>query len=246
MMAPDSSECRVYERIAGAGVEGGIVRPGGMGLTRRALGLCGGFRPGSRVLDVGCGTGATVKGLIEAYGIRAVGLDPSFAMLACGRAANASLLLVRATGESLPFPDLCFDGILAECSLSLSRDPGAVLRECRRVLRRGGKLVLTDVYARNAAAVPGLRAVSPDCCLAGAAARDELADRLERSGFAVRVWEDHTPALKYFAARLILSGENAPSFWCAFTGAAPADAVEIGRAVSRARVGYFLAVSEAS
>ena len=242
---PDAGKCKVYERIAACGVTDGFIRPGGVALTERALSLCA-FPPGSRLLDVGCGTGATVEHLIEQHGLFAAGADPSLPMLAQGRARNPLLPLVRAAGESLPFFEGQWDGVLAECSLSLTKDPDAALRECRRVLKREGKLILSDVYVRNVQAIPELRALSLDSCLTGALSHDEIMGKLTNCGFAVIAWEDHSPALKYFAAQLILSQGSAQSFWCSLTGAEPLDGLKIEHAVSRAGFGYFLAVAEKS
>jgi arsenite methyltransferase len=239
----DAGKCRVYERIAAGGVKGGFIRPGGVALTERALSLCA-FPCGSRLLDVGCGTGATVEHLIGQHGFLAAGVDPSFPMISHGRARNPLLPLVRAAGESLPFLDAQWDGILAECILSLTRDPDAALRECRRVLRRGGKLILSDVYVRNVGAIPELRALSLDICLTGALSHDELMVKLRNGGFVVLAWEDHSHALKHFAAQLILSQGSTQSFWCSLMDAGPLDGSRIEQAVSRARFGYFLAVAE--
>jgi len=241
----DAGKCRVYERIAADGVNGGFIRPGGVALTERALSLCA-FPPGSRLLDVGCGTGATVEHLIEQYGFLAAGVDPSLPMLAHGRARNTVLPLIRANGESLPFFDGEWDGVIAECSLSLTRDPDAALRECRRVLRRAGKLILSDVYVRNVLAIPELRALSLHSCLTGALSDDELMRKLKNGGFVVLAWEDHSPALKSFVAQLILSQGSAQSFRCSLTGADPLDGSRIEQAVSRAKFGYFLAIAEKS
>ena len=241
----EAGMCKVYERIAASGVTGGFIRPGGLALTERALALCA-FSPGSRLLDVGCGTGATVEHLIGRHGFLAAGIDPSFAMLAQGRARNPFLPLIRAQGETLPFFDGEWDGVLAECSLSLARNPDAALRECRRVLRRGGKLILSDVYVRNVSAIPELRALSLESCLTGALSHDELMGKLNNGGFAVLAWEDHSQALKHFAAQFILSQGTKGSFWCSLTGAGPLEGLRIEQAVSRARFGYFLAIAEKS
>ncbi len=236
-------ECGVYERIAASGVTDGFIRPGGMALTERALSLCA-FPPGSRLLDVGCGTGTTVEHLNRRFGFFTAGVDPSLPMIAQGHARNSLLPLVRAAGESLPFPDAQWDGVFAECSLSLSRNPPMFLRECFRVLRGGGRLILNDVYVRNAEAIPELRALSMDCCLTGALSIEELTVKLRDCGFAFSTWEDHSAALKQFAAQLIFSQGSARSFWCSLTGGEPLDALRIERAVSRAKPGYFLAIAE--
>ncbi len=232
-----------YERIAAGGAKDSVIRPGGVALTGRALSLCA-FPPCARLLDVGCGTGATVEYLTGQHGFLAAGVDPSLPMLAHGRARNPLLPLVRAAAEGLPFFDGEWDGVFAECSLSLTRDPDAALRECRRVLKPGGKLILSDVYVRNARAITELRALSGHSCLTGALSYDELMGKLGNCGFIVSTWEDHSPALKYFAAQLIFSQGSAQAFWCSLAGADPVDGSRVEQAVSHAKFGYFLAVAE--
>lgn len=239
----NGGECRVYERIAASGVTDGFIRPGGVALTERALSLCA-FAPGSRLLDVGCGTGTMVEHLNQRFGFFTAGVDPSLPMIAKGHARNSLLPFVRAAGESLPFQDAQWDGVLAECSLSLSGNSREFLRECFRVLRDGGRLILNDVYVRNAEAIPELRTLSMDCCITGALSVEELMGKLKECGFAVSTWEDHSGALKQFAALLVFSQGSARSFWCSLTGGQPADGLRIERAVSRAKLGYFLAIAE--
>jgi ubiquinone/menaquinone biosynthesis C-methylase UbiE len=239
----DTSECRVYELIAAKGVADGVIRPGGIPLTERALSLCA-FPPGSRLLDIGCGAGVTVEYLIERHGFLAAGVDKSLAMLEQGRYEDTRRPLIRAAGESLPFASNQWDGVLVECSLSLTGQPDAVLRECMRVLSPKGKLILSDVYVRNAEAIQELRALSPHCCITGALTNQELLGKLKNCGFALLALEDHSSALKRFAAQLIFSGGSEGAFWCSLTGADALADKRIRYAVSNAKLGYYLAVAE--
>lgn len=83
-----------------------------------------------------------------------------------------------------------------------------------------------------------------DCCLTGASSIEELTVKLKDCGFVVSAREDHSAALKQFAAQLIFSQGSARSFWCSLTGGEPLDALRIEKAISRAKLGYFLAVAE--
>jgi arsenite methyltransferase len=173
-------------------------------LTLRAVNLaCLG--PGSRVLDIGSGTGATLRYLGD-HGFEAIGVEPSAILVKEGRERNPGLPTVRASGESLPFADAVMDGVLAECSLSVTRDVERVLGECRRILKPAGRLLVNDVYARNPDGVSGLKGLPAGCCLTGAVCKQDWTSRLEAGGFDVTLWEDHSAALKEFAAQLIFSG----------------------------------------
>ena len=52
--------------------------------------------------------------------------------------------LIRGDGAAMPFPDARFDLITSNLGINNFPDPDAVLRECRRVLKRGGVLALTS------------------------------------------------------------------------------------------------------
>jgi ubiquinone/menaquinone biosynthesis C-methylase UbiE len=99
---------------------------------------------GRRVLDVGCGSGPLVAALRERGGA-VTGLDSSPAMvdLARRRLGADAELHVADRGERLPFDDASFDVVTASLVLHYLEDWDAPLRELHRVLRPGGRLVLS-------------------------------------------------------------------------------------------------------
>jgi len=99
-----------------------------------------GLPAGSRVLDLGCGTGDLCRDLTTA-GYRAVGLDRSAGMLA---AATTDVPLARADAEALPVADRSVDGVVSGFALRNFVDLGAVLGACVRALRPGGRVALLD------------------------------------------------------------------------------------------------------
>jgi arsenite methyltransferase len=242
MKLSSGESCRFFERPILREAGGGLIRPGGLELTQRAIDLSA-LEPGSVILDMGCGTGATLRYLIESCGLCAFGVDLSTVLLAEGKGRN--LPLARASGSHLPFADLAMDGVLAECSLSVMPDVEKALDECARVLKQDGMLLVHDVYARCPYDGASLRELPVRTCLAGAVSKEEWIERLEGRGFAVVVWEDHSQTLKLFAARLIFSHGSLESFWCGSqSGLEMEEGREIQRAVSSARPGYFLIVAK--
>lgn len=101
---------------------------------------------GERVLDVGCGTGVLLEGLSRGVpGAALVGVDVSFGMLRVARERlGGEAELVQAGAEALPFADASFDVVASVSALHFFADPLRALRGIARVLRPGGRLVLTD------------------------------------------------------------------------------------------------------
>ncbi|MDA8140214.1 MAG: class I SAM-dependent methyltransferase [Desulfobacteraceae bacterium] len=192
----------LYESQALRAVTGPAIRPGGLALTERALALCG-LTAGARVLDVGCGGGATVAHLRQSHGLRAMGLDLSWMLLAEGRAQPGCPPLVQGPAEMLPVADGKLQAIFCECVLSLLSSPKSALAEWHRALAPGGLLVVSDLYARAGQLEDELFSAPGRCCLAGAVDRDTLLEGVTGAGFEVVVFEDHSPLLKQLAAQLV-------------------------------------------
>jgi SAM-dependent methyltransferase len=112
---------------------------------RRAL-LLGEARPGERVLDLGCGAGRFVAALRDA-GADAIGVELADAALSRARAnvPGADLRLVEPDG-SLPLDHSSVDLVWCSEVLEHVPDTAHLLLEVRRVLRPGGRLLVTVPY----------------------------------------------------------------------------------------------------
>jgi arsenite methyltransferase len=237
---PHTPSPSLYESPELQAVTGSALRPGGLELTQRALSFCD-LPVGARVVDIGCGTGLTVRYLRRHRRLKAFGLDRSSGLLGQVRQRDNGLPLVQGVAQRLPFRDCCLAAVMCECVLSLVEDSHAAWCEFYRVLVPGGLLVLADVYARVPEHAGGLTSLPVTCCLKGARSRDELVGRMHQSGFTVIAWEDHSEALRRLAAQLVFACGSLQTLW--ETTAAGASVNAYPSAIQRARPGYFLSVA---
>lgn len=156
----------------------GPLHPGGREATDALLDRAD-VGAGTRLLDVGCGSGASLD-LARERGARAVGIDRT------PRGPGA----VGATFEALPVRDGAADVVLAECTLCLADDLDAALGETRRVLAGDGRLALSDVVLEGAVE-PLPDALAELCCLPVGRSRDDVEAAVERAGYEITEIRDH-------------------------------------------------------
>ncbi|QNS02647.1 methyltransferase domain-containing protein [Streptomyces xanthii] len=96
---------------------------------------------GKAVVDVGCGAGRAVSELTE-RGVRALGVDPDESMVAVARERWPEADLRIADAYGLPLEDASVDGYRADKVFHELSYPARALREARRVLVPGGRIVL--------------------------------------------------------------------------------------------------------
>lgn len=124
-------------------------KPGEFRITEKAMDIWK-LPKGSGVLDVGCGRGETVEFLEEKYGYKCSGIDLSMARIKEGKERNPKRNIKYGDGEFLDdFSSFSFDGVLMECTLSLINLPDEALHEAYCVLKKGGKLFVSDLYAKD-------------------------------------------------------------------------------------------------
>lgn len=105
------------------------------------------LRQNERVLDVACGTGVVARLASQLVGTEGfvAGLDVNPGMLAVARKTMPPAVAAEwheASAQAMPFPDASFDAVLCQMSLQFMPDKQAALREMRRVLSSGGRLIL--------------------------------------------------------------------------------------------------------
>jgi ubiquinone/menaquinone biosynthesis C-methylase UbiE len=187
---------------------GDSFHPGGEELTREVLELAR-VGPGADLLDVGGGLGTSAELAAREYGCRVTVVDRAAANLDRARVRferaglGDAVSIRRADVHALPFPDGSFDVVLSECVFSTFTDKPAAAAEMLRVLRRGGRLALSDVTLETAALPPELETLlARVACLADALSQRGLADLLERAGFSVTESRDSSWALTEMAERI--------------------------------------------
>ena len=136
-----------YRRYSGIydAVFGPVLQPG-----RRAVLEALKLRPGDRVLEVGVGTGISLP--LYPRDVRVTGIDVSREMLdkARARVARARLQNVEALlemdAESMAFPDMSFDKVVAMYVVSVVPRPEKLLEELHRVCRPDGEIFLVNHF----------------------------------------------------------------------------------------------------
>jgi len=102
--------------------------------------------PTDRVLDVGCGTGELLARLAAKYPeARLAGLDPVPEMLEVAKGKVSERVDLRVGwANQLPWPDSSFDVVVSCNVFHYITHPVAAVRELERVVRPGGRVVITD------------------------------------------------------------------------------------------------------
>ncbi|MFD6287611.1 class I SAM-dependent methyltransferase [Streptomyces sp. NPDC060205] len=106
---------------------------------------------GRRILDAGCGSGPLTAALRD-RGAFVTGIDASAGMVALARRrlGDDVALHVADLSDRLPFEDGAFDDVIASLVLHYLEDWGPTLDELRRVLRPGGRLIMSVDHPVNA------------------------------------------------------------------------------------------------
>ncbi len=119
------------------------------------------FAPGARVLDLATGVGATALELTRRWpGLHVIGVDLSKTQLDAARQASAQLPLIHADATRLPVAPGVFDVVHCTWLLEHVRDPVAILREVKRVLKPGGFCQFVEVENDTFSTDPVLPAVA--------------------------------------------------------------------------------------
>lgn len=197
------------------------------------------LKDGEVVLDLGSGAGFDcflAAGRVGRKG-RVIGVDMTAEMLERAREnartggyQNVEFRLGEI--ENLPVADNNADLVISNCVINLSPDKERVFREAYRVLKPGGRLMLSDIVLLEELPPSVQESVSAYVgCLAGATLKDTYLDAMKKAGFkSVKVIEETEFGAEFLAndrsAKDVLESENV----------SPDDLEKVGRAVRSVKV----------
>ncbi len=149
------------------------------------------LQPGETVLDLGSGAGmdAFLAASKVGPGGRVIGVDMTPAMLERARrnaeqGGHANVEFREGLIEALPLDDASVDAILSNCVINLSPQKDRAFREARRVLRPGGRMVVSDLVLE--AELPAAIAERIDAtvgCIGNASLRADYLRTASEAGF---------------------------------------------------------------
>jgi len=172
---------------------------------------CGGARsysqpqPGEVCLDLGSGRGNDVLRMALDVGPEGFvyGIDISQGMIEKARKNMKKMEVqnvefIQSQLHELKLPDEKIDLIISNCTINHAPNKDAVWKEVFRVLKNGGRFVVSDIYSSEE--VPGEYANDPLAiaeCWAGAVTREEYLETLESTGFKdIKILEESAPYSK--------------------------------------------------
>jgi SAM-dependent methyltransferase len=148
-----------------------------------------GIGPGEVVLDLGAGAGIDLFLASERVGPsgRVIGVDMTPAMIAKARANIAAggytnVEVREGIIEDMPVKSETVDWVISNCVINLSPEKHRVFAEIARVLKPGGRMMVSDIVAKDLPAdVRADRALFTSC-VAGAISEEEYLDGLHKAG----------------------------------------------------------------
>ena len=224
---------KTYESVQLNTVLEESLHPGGLHLTERMAEVAS-LGQTSHILDVGCGRGTSILFYVRQYGCQGMGVDLS--------SRSIKLAFERSTLEErlgqvrfavagaceLPCPDAEFDVVFGECTLSLVPDKSKAFDEMARVLRPGGRIVISDIALKHSLTDAFKDALGFRCCFTEALTLEEYKHLAANAGLALVLEEDHSLALKQTAFKVSRGYGSLEEFWNQFgQGRVPCCGVDV-------------------
>ena len=197
---------RLYAEVWGENIHYGVYPTGdetiedATWIAKRTMAEGVGLKPGMTVLEVGCGYGATARYLAETFGVDVVATNISEIQLTKCREkpqpkTGGTLRFEYADYHDLPYDDASFDVWWCQESLVHSAEKEKVLAEAFRVLKPGGRAVISDHIFWVDKLTPAERgAVEARYHMSKLSSPDDYKSHLAAVGFSLidhRDWQVH-------------------------------------------------------
>jgi ubiquinone/menaquinone biosynthesis C-methylase UbiE len=159
-------------------------------------------REGEVCVDLGSGRGIDALRMAERVGDKGFvfGVDVSDGMIEKAEKNAAKLgvrnvKFIKSELEDIKIDDETIDLIISNCTINHASDKRKVWSEIERILRRGGRFVVSDIY--STAEVPEVYKTDPTAvaeCWAGAVTKQEYLETLINAGFkSIEILEESAP-----------------------------------------------------
>ena len=193
----DASCCSAfYQRDDVRWLLGGSYHPGGIELTLRMMRAVD-LRAGATVLDVACGTGESLRAILEEFSAHGIGVDTAVVS-----SRDARLERRRGDAHALPCEDASVDIVLCECALSTFVDQPGALREMHRVLRPGGFIAVSDMVLQGDVPESLREWMHSGTCLERALTASAYVTALHDAGFTIVEQWDASDGLRELLTRI--------------------------------------------
>jgi arsenite methyltransferase len=207
-------------------------------------------KPGEVVLDLGSGAGIDL--LIAARKVgptgRVIGVDMTDEMIGRARANAAeagftNIEVRKGIIEDLPVETASVDWVISNCVINLSPEKDRVFAEIARVLKPGGRMLVSDIVVQDVPAWVRESMALYASCVAGAISEAEYAEGLRRAGLADVEVRERYP-YDFDQVKALIESEvpadatanccgPAPSSCCGGGAAAPIDAAAMAAEVAQ-------------
>jgi arsenite methyltransferase len=157
---------------------------------------------GEICVDLGSGRGTDAMKLAESVGENGFvfGIDISEGMLkkasdTAKRLEIKNVGFIRSSLEKIELPDYTANLVISNCTINHSSDKQSVWNEIYRILKHGGRFVVSDIYSLNA--IPEEYRNDPVAvaeCWAGSVTRQEYIEQIKKAGFSsCEIIEESSP-----------------------------------------------------
>ncbi|NMC35474.1 arsenite methyltransferase [Candidatus Beckwithbacteria bacterium] len=175
------------------------------------------LKKGQTVVDLGCGAGFDVflaANKVSKTG-KVIGVDFSQSMLSkaktnAQKGGYTNTQFLKGDIEDLPIKDQAVDVVISNCVINLAPDKNKVFSETYRILKKGGRLMVSDVVLLK----PLPQALKNDKelltgCIAGAVLKEKYLELIKKAGFTkITVHSQTSSAITEYAVSISVSAQK--------------------------------------